>query len=68
MGIKKALACGEGLKGSDEIEFRKGPEETTRKSGLFTAPSFRGTTLWCMGSIVGILTAVKARRNRSFPR
>jgi hypothetical protein len=28
---KKPSRCGEGLKGSDEIEFRKGPEETTWK-------------------------------------
>ena len=32
--IKKAPALRRGLKGSDEIEFRKGPEETTRKTGL----------------------------------
>lgn len=32
--IKKALAFDEGLKGSDETEFRKGPEETTIKRGL----------------------------------
>jgi hypothetical protein len=32
--IKKAPALRLGLKGSDETEFRKGPEETTRKTGL----------------------------------